>query len=55
MATEQDFLNWAVGQGVSVVVLVFVLWRLDGRLQAVQSSLDKLISYLQGQDQAPRG
>ena len=43
-----DFLQWAVGQGVAVAVLAFVLIRLDARMQRLQESLDKLLAFMMG-------
>jgi hypothetical protein len=52
MSTEQEFLQWAVSQGVAVGMLVWVMVRLDVRMVALQTSVDKLLAYLQGQGDA---
>lgn len=46
MDPSQQFIEWAVGQGVAVAVLAFVLVRLDGRLTDVLAKMDTLIALL---------
>jgi len=41
-----DFLQWAIGQGVAVAVLAFVLVRVDGRLSDLLAKMDTLIALL---------
>jgi hypothetical protein len=48
MTPDQAFIQWALGQGVAVVILVWVLARVDNRLLALQSSVDQLLAYLRG-------
>ncbi len=43
-----QFIQWAVGQGVAVVVLAFVLLRLDARMEQLQQSVDRLLAALSG-------
>jgi hypothetical protein len=42
----QDFLQWAIGQGVAVAVLAFVLLRVDTRLTEIALKLQTLIDLL---------
>jgi hypothetical protein len=46
MQTTPDFIQWAIGQGVAVAVLAFVLVRLDGRLTDMLVKMDTLIAIL---------
>lgn len=46
MDLNQDFIQWAISQGVAVAVLAFVLVRLDGRLADVMTKVDVLIGIL---------
>jgi len=48
-----DFLQWAIGQGVAVAVLGFILVRLDGRLSDLLAKVDVMIALLT--KQAPGG
>jgi hypothetical protein len=52
---DQTLIQWAVGQGVAIVVLAYVLIRVDARLGAVQTSLDELLAYLRGKADAESG
>lgn len=40
---NQDFIQWAVGQGVAVAVLAFILVRVDARLTDIALKLQTLI------------
>jgi hypothetical protein len=46
MDPSQSFIQWAIGQGVAVAVLAFVLVRLDGRLSDLTDRVNVLIAIL---------
>jgi len=41
-----DFIQWAIGQGIAVAVLAFVLVRLEARMSAMQETLTRLAGTL---------
>lgn len=54
MEINQAFVQWAVGQGVAVAVLAFVLVRLDGRLTELIERVNVLIAVVTGTATAER-
>ncbi len=46
MNPTQDFLQWAIGQGVAVAVLAYVLVRVDTKLTDIALKLQTLIDLL---------
>lgn len=46
MDVTPEFLQWALGQGVAVAVLAFVLLRVDAKLTTLVNRMDVLIAIL---------